>query len=564
MNTVHQFKKNKSTYYIHSVLFIGYGLLVLLSPGVALEGITQKVTEFMSGSFFTEPFIQFGLKDYIGVNYIYKWLYLSFPYINWYPLSFFLLQFLLSATVIYLIIHRFYIPYRIPLILQVILSSILLLLLFTHQIFLEHNSTSLLYGTIGIWLLLLYPLFSFQYIIGFTAALISLAYRPEATTGVILLTLPALFIYRTLSLKKYFIHLSPILVILLVYHALFIYTTTYSNEVYYQLEPDFEYEIMDKRNVIPISQMYNSNDSIKYLMVNSWLLCDPDTIHPQFIRSIITNKEEYSSKFNLLAIYSNTQNVQQHLMKILQSYEFVLVMILISTFLFSLKRKSLWMLKTWIYVISLIFIIIFTIASIDTNLDRLFFRTVLTIGAFNIFFCTILTEGRSLRKNIVHYFLLFGLVISLLIDLPTTFQKIHINNQAIAKNQKDIEIINTLPQNTIVYMGGHDILNRHSSIFATSPIFTNNKEVINLRFAQYYDTENHREILSKITGQENPRYIDILKYIKGNNDNILIIGSPEALKIWNNYNKIIYGIEMEYSHVAPDFNSFGDLLYVTH
>ncbi|MCO5233284.1 MAG: hypothetical protein M9888_06075 [Chitinophagales bacterium] len=550
--------QKRKTLITHIVLMVVYATTVYLTSGVVLEAVTQKVAYFMSTSFFPEPFIQFGLKDYIGVNYIYKFLFSIAPHINWYPLSFFVLQLILGISIVYILIFKFYLPQKTALTIQVLTSSSILTMLFIQQIFLEHNSTSLLYGAVGVWLLILYQARTLQYIIGCLFLIISVAYRPEATTGVLLLFVPILILFRLKTIKLDLIHLSPVFLLLFSYYLLFIYKTSFSDEMYYQLEPDFEYEIMDRRNVVPISAMTSQNDAIKYEMVNAWLLCDPDTLDAKFIRSII-NKENVNAKYNIASIFSNTKNIRQNLKKVFSSIEFISLLFIMLTLLVAIENKWRGIIKSLIYLSFILAIIIFNIASIDTQLDRLFFQTIITIASINLAF-SIFTTNKKVRLNILHSLLIFSLPITLYLKSPFIINKIKQNNENIYEHLNDINVINSFSENIVVYMGSHDIFNCHTSILNIHPIF-NSKKVIDFRMAQYYDTQNHRNILSSIVGIQNPSYIDILNFIDENRDHIMVIGSPDIMKVWTGYNQFIYQKDFEYEQINHQLLSDGENIY---
>jgi hypothetical protein len=140
-----------------------------------------------------------------------------------------------------------------------------------------------------------YPAKLRPYLAGLMYFITGYLIRPEAAIGTIIIS-GGYFLIRESALLKTIRRLSP--------HYLFaIGMTTYfgiqmvqDDSFTRQVEPDIEYQILAKGNLVPLSEMTNAADSARYMMAQSWIVNDPEHISIAFLRSIIGHKENFSDR----------------------------------------------------------------------------------------------------------------------------------------------------------------------------------------------------------------------------------------------------------------------------
>lgn len=112
--------------------------------------------------------------------------------------------------------------------------------------------------------------------------------RPEIGTVIFIAFAPGiclLFYPKPFRALKVFL---PIIVIVVCFALAYGYLVVFSNDYYYKTEPDIEYELLDRRNIVPLSDMTSGEDSAKYLAVTQyWMLGDVDRTTVEFVRKTI-------------------------------------------------------------------------------------------------------------------------------------------------------------------------------------------------------------------------------------------------------------------------------------
>ena len=538
------------------LLWLMYGSIYGLG-GMLLDTSTQKAAEFFSGSLYGHPFVEVGLMDFVGINLVYKWLYLHFPLINWYPLSCLLFITLLSISLICEILRTIYLPRKLPLSLQFICTSIILIMIQMHLLTLEHNRTSFLFSIIGLWLIIQSSPLSLKYFIGILLFSMGIVFRPEAAIGTLIIACPLFILFRKPYLFQDLKKLILPIAILCIWSTALYLKVTYSDNYLYSMEPDVEYEIFDKGNIVPISTMPNAVDSAKYQMVANWLLCDQDVISPTFLRSLIQQGKQ--SKLSYLFTKNNNGiPFFSKLRQVLETYDFLFLTLAIITLACAYRKPYQSFFKLLLYGIYILSIIVFIIGGFGTDIRINYLESVMTVAILALILIPGITI--SIQKRIWHYPILFALCVIAYFYYASKYQVIVKEKAQISENEKMLRLVNSEKENYLIYMGNYIFLNHFQNPLIIRPIFQG-KKVINFRFAQYYNTDSYQQILSQYLHIDQPSYRDILHFIQKKTDDIIIISNPHVLQTWLDYNRIVYHISFRVKKIKPHFNSEDDFMY---
>ncbi|MEX2588754.1 MAG: hypothetical protein WD334_01030, partial [Chitinophagales bacterium] len=212
-----------------------------------------------------------------------------------------------------------------------VLLSILTALFLENIISITHTRFALIFSGVALINLLFRNLKWKGIVIHHILFLFGFLTRPESGIGMIIIVSAAYLIlhFRPLALvKKTIIPLSAVLIFFL---ALQIHKE-FTNRFEIKIEPDIEYALSTNR-LVPISQMTNAKDSLRYEMAMYGMFIDTAFVNVNFLNRIVSNQFEL-----------NQNQIQESVINILslQYYYLIIpvlfiIIILISIILFNNK-----------------------------------------------------------------------------------------------------------------------------------------------------------------------------------------------------------------------------------
>jgi len=248
---------------------------------------------FLSGSFSPgTAFKSWYYQGFIGLSYFYSFLYQIFPEIEWLSWISFLYINISAAIIFYILYNRskieavnwgglssgfmlFYILFADHIIkLQnarvayLMCGSSLLALIFLFDDFLKIKNHFLIYISLLLFFLL--------------GALT----RSEPALGIATLLFCFSLVWHKNVLKVIFTALLPLIITISVIVGILI-DTKLSDQFHKQVEPDIEMQLTVRKNIVPISEMKTTFDSIRYEAAVNMMWADPDIVSVDFLRSLI-------------------------------------------------------------------------------------------------------------------------------------------------------------------------------------------------------------------------------------------------------------------------------------
>lgn len=269
--------------------------------------------------------------SFIGISFIYEFLYHLLPSYNWMGIAF-MLQTLLSIYLI-LKILRWHILLKVSNKYVVWVVQLLFALLFIDNIVtLSHTRFSLLFCGIALFnLAFTQKLSVWDWILNSVLFLMGTLNRPESSIGMLALAGIGALIY-SFEFKRWFIRfLFPALTTITLFSAV-AYDWNHTDTYVKKIEPEIEYKMMDKR-VVALDHMKTKIDTVKYeaAIIGMWF--DTKKMNPTYLRSL------QLSGMNLSV--SHSLDVLTHVCSLYQFYALIpcIVLILITACLFTFGGK---------------------------------------------------------------------------------------------------------------------------------------------------------------------------------------------------------------------------------
>ena len=274
-----------NTKYITLILSLISFLISFLFFTPVYEDYGSFLVNCAAQQFSDFSFLDLHYLGFIGVDSFYKFLHNNFPIYNWMGIAFIGFEFL--GLCLFLISLRSIVFYNADNKFIILFFQILFALFFIDNIIsLSHTRFSLLFCGISLFNL------AFSYRINKRAIFfntilftIGMLHRPESSVGMILMVAIGYMIYDfniMHLLKRIFFPVSLTTLMLVFLMVNWHFTDVFMEKI----EPEIEYKIMD-RHLIDMAQLKTEEDSIKYeaAVIGMWF--DPDTLTPDFLRSLL-------------------------------------------------------------------------------------------------------------------------------------------------------------------------------------------------------------------------------------------------------------------------------------
>lgn len=499
---------------------------------------------WLSGSLMGEPYTEYYMKDFYLISEVVGYLFRLFPLVPWLSISF--LFFILSscAVILYSVIRICgYLQSGVKhtLLCTIPLSAFLL----QNLLFIDHTTGGFLLATASVTYLIQFlirnPKHKAKHILIYTLLfLLSVLVRNEAAVGVLVIALPVMGLLFLRYRKQLIPLLIPYGVILLLYNGLFNYHLRHSTAFYYQIEPNFEYELMDLCNIVKLSEMKTAQDSIGYWAVKNWMIADSSTTPPAFIRSLIAKPHTYTATFLFsISIFSPGFLISRLSVILKEPIVWLLVLVCIYFCVDIIKVRK-WLPFYFLYTLFWLLVL----ARINDNFHERFSLPLLSVFfSLSLFFIRrpsneAITKGSS----IIGVLLFGGALFALLFSAVQSYAKSSEATVQEAVNQSFFRQINALDSfSYVVWVSDGEAYN--TGVFSTS--VTQNRQPVPIDFVQYSYTDQTKRILRKVTGCPDYDFLCRFVFLKSKAGNVLVVGSRQRALFYKDYLLRRYAFSIE-------------------
>ncbi len=264
------------------VLSLSTAYVLVLSLFSVYEGIQSIAAPLYRGDFTNgSPINIFYYQSHLFFANIYMKMYSMNP--KWYWYECFMFGFIaISLSVIFweIIQNRFGNQFKIIAILTVLVISSGFILV------LDYTRVSFFLG-IASTVILVFGKYKQSTKSILSAAFITTCILTRPETGVFILLIQIVAILITAPNKKPYI--APLLINVLIVTTIMgtiAYETLTTTSFIKQMEPDLSYQLLDRKNIVPLASMKNAVDSAKYFAATN-MITDPSYTTIDFLRSLI-------------------------------------------------------------------------------------------------------------------------------------------------------------------------------------------------------------------------------------------------------------------------------------
>lgn len=543
-------KQNKRIFWGLNIIL----LLVLLfdvfviKPHYDDNAFLWKIIMTESGSF-TKNYHYFN--DLFLIQHIFQWFYAAWPTVAWFTFFCLFANFLSIALIANLLLlygikkgHSLFFS------LSVVAAAVIFLngnLLWVH-----HNrvaflmvSSALVAQAVGMEYQTGFGSKLWYRLGGFAWFVLGVLVRPEAAAASLLLASAAFLVLYGIRFKVLFSALGKHFILMACLFGYYIYQINFSNQYYYKLEPEGEYEVIDRRNIIPLSDMKTAADSGKYIAASNFMLGDIKAVNPEFIRSII--KRENNSGFDKFLFFLNLSpnrgsfwdmGKASWFMLNLKNI-FALFVLLFIFLLFSRKYKIAAFLAVYLLFVLILYSSVLSMSTFQRVLDPM--SGVTAVWLILLCLSSAFVKERNLFFSVfrVAFFLyVIGLFFYMFTD---SFEKSR--QTAASEKEMDEKVQSVLSGSSRKYIVWASYLFAPSDIYNTSLQY-GNKQVLYMEFAQFSGNEYFLRTVSKVTGCPGDDFRCRLQFLKDNRADMVILGTKRKLGIYNDYAQKVYGMEL--------------------
>ena len=521
--------------------FAALGLLVL--PHFEGQFFMWKIILNESNGMF-EDYHQFN--DLFLWQELYALLYNYMPEVPWFTIITQLLV-ILSSHVLVSILYLLYKKRQVPRFLFWCSALTLLSILSYNLLWVNHNRASFL--VVGASLITIWYNYSFSswsitgksisYFLSIICFSMGFFYRPEAGLAAsILMICLIILLQRSLDLRL-LLRYIPIFLILIASFSYYHYQVANSSSFYYQLEPNVEYDIMDKRRIVDIGEMENQIDSARYFAASNWMLGDVKETTPAFLRSIIeSNGATNSPKFSALKEVSN-HNLKLNTQTFLWENRFVLAILTFLVFYLLASKKYT---GAIILIVFIGFSLVLIVGSFSINY---FSRVTQPLMALLVFGSLVLFSQNGKKYNHGIFLIIFSLV-SIAFTWGT-FKIILNEEKSLSHKEQHIisgisEILDKNYNREYVFVLDNFYVANTGSF--QSFTYFDEKKMLIPAMGQFSGNPALIQYNSELTSCDVMDFLCIMKFIENNKENAIIFSSANRVKVFQKYLKDRYGFEL--------------------
>lgn len=543
--------------------------LVLIIIDICIINVHLEENTFLTKLVFGEKNGYFNKFDYLKDpgwwGYIIQWFYEITPHIPWFPILMLFLGIISLAFILNILLYaashgrierKIYVPLFIFLI--VLLNGNIVWIHHTRiaflmcggamllNLFVQRNRSNIRYP-------FLWYFFTALWFAG------GMFLRPEAAVGTIVIMTPGIFIFFGRDIKVSIKTFGLYIILMAALGGYYLYQVSYNTDFYYKLEPDVEYEMMDRGNIISQSEMKSAKDSVKYeSIIHFWSLGDISGTSSEFARSLIEKPNDFKHRLFFFAYpHDNprksawTENFAPFIISDIAILIFCCIIVSLSFARYGFRVGG----ATAIYVLlSLSFILI------TFGINR-YARVVEPLSGLlcALSLLTFFLSNRPSRLFSVRWIIipisLFALVY-IYLRFSETFQQSQKCTQVELQVESAVDSVMQSSNRKLVYL---------TPIFSTfnTPAFHPfyefpGKQLIITEFAQYSGHKPFLERLSEITGCDEEDYLCRFQFLKNREKDLIIISDEERMKFLDKYLLTMYDFDLGFSKL-PSSPLYGDV-----
>ena len=549
---------------IFFIFFTAYTFFFIFSfavLGIHYGEAGKNANFWLNGSLLGVPFTQFNMKDGFLHSDFVGWLFRNFPGVSWLALYFtintFISILITGAVMVFLLKHKISLLVLVPVI----------LLLHLNILTLDSTRTAFSLSLTGISLFFLQlKTESFRKrLLLFVAALLFFTagtfMRSEAAIGTLLTALPVLLFSGRKNWSRFGITALPFVILVAGYSAVFLYKLSFSTSFYYQIEPDFEYELMDKQNFVPMSRMKTKKDSLRYeAVIGNWMLADSVQTPPQFIRSLIAKQSGFWDRFILFPKSFDIDTFLFQLKKVTSDSAFVLLITLLLLLALIINREPLFLLTALCVTGYALFLVVVVIGGINSELNERFYEPIFAIAG-----CVLLTLASRFQPQKISVSMYCAAVAILFAGSIYAWHVSKSRSSSVESqihaNKLFLHQVNALPGYDYVFNTSDD-----GSIYQTdvwdSRLLFGSKKVVPVDFVQYSYSSQVKNRLKEITGCPDYDFPCRFEFLIKNKEKTLIVGSEQRLAFYQYYLDKMYGVSLNYTPLPIEHANGKDRVFV--
>lgn len=373
----------------------------------------------------------------------------------------------------------------------------------------------------------------------FTAGI---CWRFEAGIVAFLLLSPLCLLSEELPIKLLLYKILLPALVVTGFIGVYIVKTNIQPDFYYTIEPEVEYELMNRRNIAPISTMQTAKDSMRYRAVNEhWMLGDIQQTNALFIRSLIPKPEGFIHRFFFFLKGSNRPAPEAPVTEMVFTYGILLLNFAVLLWLLWLQKRKRAMLFMLGYVAFAILLL-----SLSFRVDQLQrvtqpFLLLLSIAMFAI----AVMRYRAVNARALWWTAAAVSILNIYLLV----------NELSLMRHYSVSLLQT-EKNMRAQIAGHiDASERRFvlplmdfSIFNTG-VFTpyngfKGKRLLFYEFGQFSATPPLLQTIRNITACPGDDFKCRLEYLQQNRSDFIIISTPQRLAFMEEYARVMYGVEL--------------------
>ena len=368
--------------------------------------------------------------------------------------------------------------------------------------------------------------------------------RPESALASLALGGIIFLLVYGFKFRVLFAALIPYVSLMAVLFGYYVYQINFSSLYYYRLEPDGEYEIIDRKNVVPLSDMKTPADSAKYKAATSFMLADVKEVNPKFIRSLIKKDNSgwdryffYLNKSPHRGTFFNMEKVTQlwlHLDEVFFLFALCLAFLLLEKKYSAALRILLYFLFAMVMFMSL-----FSFNNFRRVVEPLAGITVLWVCLLYYSFASGGEKGKS--RLLIYGFLLALVGIFYFRNFSSAWEESVFTEKTEKEMDENVHrVIEGTNRKYVVWVGNHYA---PSDIYSTSLEY-GSKQPLYMEFGQFSGNKYYLATIATITGCPEEDFACRLQFLKNNRGNMLIMSTPKKLNHYNEYARKVYDMEV--------------------
>ena len=491
--------------------------------------------------------------DLLLLQYVFQWLYAWRPDFSWLP-GFFIISGVFSFLCIQLGVLFFMNKRGYSLITSIYVNVFLFFIYEPNLSLVHHNRTAFIISSAGLfWYflcstdLLVDKSVKFLRYMALLWFIIGLLCRPEASIAALVVFSPLTFLNGKIDFFhgfKSFVAPASFVGIFLLYYF---YQITFSTAFYYQLEPNVEYAIMDRQQVVSLSDMNSRIDSARHMASTRWMLGDVKQTSPSFLRRVISEDDLSNTLFFLLPPKRSVTVIYQvinELFEILSGYVHILLLliwlILMPFFQPAVQRR---MVLLFIFLLALILLVFsINIRTYPRVVEPFIFCVSVSMVAYYIM---VGSPVKTSLKSIV-----LGSVL-LILGTPFLSQEWQSRMVKAIKASKDEiqlreniqnHIVNETNRHFVAVLGNWDVFN--TGLFMPFTGF-GNKTLLLIELGQYSANPEFLETINNRTGCQGYDFTCRIDFLKRNRKDIIFVATPQRVDLYRQYMQMMYDFDFD-------------------